>query len=85
MAETTMIKEYVEREAARVLRSPSKMLRYPYLVPAGPYEQLWDWDSVFTGVGLFPFGSAPYLAGSMMNFLDWTNEDSGEVEGIFSH
>jgi hypothetical protein len=41
------------------------------VLPAGVYNQLWDWDSVTVGVGLLQFGSAPYFAGSMLNFLDW--------------
>lgn len=40
-------------------------LKYPYLVPAGYYQQLWDWDSMQTGTALLSMGSAPYLAGSM--------------------
>ena len=56
-------------------------LKYKYLVPGGPYEQLWDWDSFFTGVALLEFGSRPYLAGSMMNFLEHTNLTDGTVEG----
>ena len=36
---------------------------------------------MFTGVALFEFGSAPYLSGSMENFLYHTNTQSGEVQG----
>ena len=47
----------------------------------GYYQQLWDWDSMMTGAGLLAFGSAPYLAGSMMNFLDGVNLTTGMVKG----
>lgn len=62
---------HVNASASATFRSPNGLLRFPYQVPAGPYDQLWDWDSVHEGVGMLPFGSAPYFAGSMMNFLDW--------------
>ncbi len=44
---------------------------------------MWDWDSLFMGIALLPFGSAQYLAGSMMNFLDHTDLQTGEVPGAF--
>ena len=73
--------DHVKTNAHLTFRPPSGSLRYAYLVPSGPYEQLWDWDSLFMGVALFPFGSAPYLAGSMANFLDHTNLTTGQVQG----
>ena len=33
------------------------------------------------GVAMFEFGSAPYLAGAMANFLDHTDIQTGEVQG----
>ncbi len=33
------------------------------------WHQLWDWDSMFTGVALLNYGSTEYFAGSMLNFL----------------
>ena len=45
------------------------MLQYPYLVPAGPYEEMWDWDSMFMGVALSDYGAIPYFTGTFMNFL----------------
>jgi hypothetical protein len=59
-------------------------LKYPYLVPAGYYQQMWDWDSMLTGTALLSIGSAPYLAGSMKNFLDHTNLTTGMVKGCLT-
>jgi len=39
---------------------------------------------VHEGVGMLDFGSAPYFAGSMMNFLDWTNETDGSLPGCLT-
>jgi hypothetical protein len=48
------------------------------------YQQLWDWDSMFTGTALLEFGSAPYLAGSMKNFFSQVNVSDGTVKGCLT-
>ncbi len=60
--------------------SPSQ---FPYLCPGGFYRQLWDWDAVFAGIGALPFGSAPYLCGSMKNFFSSTDA-AGRVPGCLT-
>ena len=45
----TLCRAYAASHANETWRQPSGALQYPYLVPAGPYEQEWDWDSVFLG------------------------------------
>lgn len=44
-----LVQDYVRQHANDTFREPSGFLKHPYLVPAGPYEQCWDWDAVFTG------------------------------------
>ena len=75
----SLVKGYVVSHGNETFRPATGLLPYPYLVPSGPYEQCWDWDSVFTGVGLLDLGGAPYLAGSMKNFFHWTNLSTGFV------
>ena len=70
--------------AQLTFREPSGYLQYKYLVPAGPYDQLWDWDSMFLGIATLGEGSAPYLVGSMMNFLSHTDVKDGEVSGCLT-
>jgi hypothetical protein len=65
-----LVKSYIEANANSTFREASGVLKHPYIVPAGPYDQCWDWDSVFTGTALLDLGSAPYLAGSMKNFFE---------------
>jgi hypothetical protein len=65
-----VVKAHVAKECVATYREPSGILRFPYLVPSGPYQQVWDWDASHMGVGLLSYGGAPYLRGSMMNFLD---------------
>ena len=72
---------HVRRVHSETFRNASGSLRYPYLVPAGPYDQMWDWDSLFMGVALLEYGSGRYFAGTFANFLDHTNVTDGQVQG----
>jgi len=38
-----------ERLAPRTVRPAQGFIRYPYLIPAGYYSQMWDWDGFFIG------------------------------------
>jgi alpha,alpha-trehalase len=35
--------------APQTIRPPSGYIRHPYLIPAGYYNQMWDWDGFFIG------------------------------------
>ncbi|HTX76803.1 MAG TPA: trehalase family glycosidase [Terracidiphilus sp.] len=35
--------------APQTIRPASGYIRYPYLIPAGYYNQMWDWDGFFIG------------------------------------
>ena len=73
---------HVKANAKLTFKAPKGFLRYKYLIPSGPYPQLWDWDSMFMGVGMLQCcGSRDYLVGSMLNFLDHTNLTTGQVQG----
>jgi alpha,alpha-trehalase len=39
-----------DRLAPQTVRPAQGYLRYPYLIPAGYYSQMWDWDGFFIGV-----------------------------------
>ena len=80
-ADAKLVQQHVALKANGTFRPPSGVLRFPYLVPAGPYKEMWDWDSLFMGVALADYGSIPYFAGTFMNFLDHTNATDGEVQG----
>jgi hypothetical protein len=75
---------YTAAHANDTWRKPAGVLKFPYLVPAGPYDQCWDWDSVFLGTATLTFGSRPYLAGAMKNFLAATNLTDGAVTGCLT-
>ena len=79
-----LCRSYTKAHANETWRQASGVLKYPYLVPAGPYTQCWDWDSVFLGTATLGFGSSRYLAGAMMNFFEATNVTDGVVTGCLT-
>ena len=41
-ADSRLVQKHVAANANATFRPPSGSLRYPYLVPAGPYNEMWD-------------------------------------------
>ena len=58
----------------KVFKQPEGQLKHPYLVPDGPYHELYDWDAYFMGVAL-SYKDPTLLAGSVKNFLDNVSHD----------
>ena len=83
-ADAALCRAHTANAANQTWRPPSGALAYPYLVPAGPYTQLWDWDSVFLGCATLSWGSRAYLEGSMANFLAATNLTTGAATGCLT-
>ena len=48
------ISQLLEKYQAKqnIVKPPRGILKHEYLVPAGPYFQLFDWDMYFMGVAL---------------------------------
>ena len=57
-----------------VVKPPQGMLKHEYLVPAGPYLQLFDWDMYFMGVALSYDGVGKPVATSVEDFLEFVDE-----------
>jgi hypothetical protein len=57
-----------------ITKPPQGILKHPYLVPSGPYFQLFDWDMYFMGVALSYDGVGKPLASSIEDFLDFVNK-----------
>lgn len=75
--DASLVYAYVAESASQTFREASGELPFPYLVPAGPYDEVWDWDSMFMGVALSQFGAIPYFQGTFLNFLYFTNTSTG--------
>jgi alpha,alpha-trehalase len=83
-ADTLLVQTHVRDNANKTFREPSGFLKFPYLVPAGPYNEQWDWDSMFMGVALLDYGSLPYFVGTFHNFLSAVNLTNGDLPGCLT-
>jgi alpha,alpha-trehalase len=51
------------------IRPAEGYLKYPYLIPAGFYKQMWDWDGFFIANHLASTGKAEYLKYWALNLI----------------
>jgi alpha,alpha-trehalase len=70
-----VIEPYYARLRPRCFKHPMGELKREYLVPGGPYYEMWDWDHYFIGLHMVPHVRTPYLENSILNFLDYTKDD----------
>lgn len=83
-SDTSVVRDHVAKHAADTFREPSGYMTFPYLVPGGPYNQSWDWDSMFMGVALRKYNSTPYFVGTFRMFLSAVNLTTGELPGCIT-
>lgn len=67
------------------IRPAEGYLKYDYLIPAGFYKQMWDWDGFFIGCYLASHKKedSKYLKGWVLNFVNSTDKD-GYVPGCIT-
>lgn len=71
---------------SEVKRRAVGALHHDYLVPAGPYEEQWDWDAFFIAMSLsseIP-SEAVYLKNWALNYLEYTNPRTGFTPGLLT-
>ena len=69
-----------ERISPRVIQPAEGFLQYPYLIPAGFYHQMWDWDGYFMSTWFIYKGKPEYMKYWALNFLEGV-DDRGYVAG----
>ncbi|MFA6354056.1 MAG: hypothetical protein WCW93_03940, partial [Candidatus Paceibacterota bacterium] len=77
------IKKLLSAKKAEVKRKATGYLKHDYLVPAGPYQEQWDWDGFFIGMCLaseIP-SEAIYLKNWSLNYLEHIGKD-GFIPGL---
>lgn len=57
----------------KIVHQPNGWLHHKYLVPGAVYHQLFDWDTYFMGAALSYHHRGRSLAGSVKDFLHFTN------------
>lgn len=69
---------------SEVKRRAAGALKYDYLVPAGPYEEQWDWDAFFVGMSLLTDipSEAIFLKNWALNYLTYMNKKTGFTPGL---
>ena len=72
-----------ERISPRVIQPAEGFLKYPYLIPAGFYHQMWDWDAYFMGTWFIYKGKPEYMKYWALNFLEGMDE-RGYVAGCMT-
>jgi putative isomerase len=63
---------------AHVIKPAKGLLKHSYIVPAGPYYQLFDWDMYFMSVALSYDKVSDPVIGSVEDFLEYVDEDSND-------
>lgn len=59
-----------------IVKPAAGILKHPYLVPAGPYFQLFDWDMYFMSVALSYDKVSEPVQDSVRDFLDFVDENA---------
>lgn len=67
----------------QVVKEPSGFIKYPYLIPAGFYSQLWDWDAFFMANHFISKGQPEYMKSWVMTFAQGIDEE-GYVAGCMT-
>jgi alpha,alpha-trehalase len=65
------------------IRPAEGFIKYDYLIPAGYYKQMWDWDGFFIGSHLVQQGKPQYLKWWVLDFAGAIEPD-GYVVGCIT-
>ena len=76
----TEIKARFEKLRPQSIRPAEGFIKHDYLIPAGFYKQMWDWDGFFIGCHLASIGKPEYLKYWVLNFAEAIDKD-GYVPG----
>ncbi len=81
-AKKTEIERLFEKNKMKetIVKPPKGILKYPFLVPSGPYYQLFDWDSHFMGVALTYDHEGKPLATTVEDFLRFAGRNAADTD-----
>ena len=73
---SSLLSSLIARHALKrhIVKPPSGILRHEYIVPDGPYFQLFDWDMYFMGAALSYDKVSRPIVGSVEDFLAFVDE-----------
>lgn len=73
-----------EKLRPQSIRPAEGFIKYDYLIPAGFYKQMWDWDGFFIGYHLCSIGRPEYLKYWVLNFVAAIDSE-GYVPGCITN
>ena len=76
----TAVKTAFAKLRPQSIRPAEGFIKYDYLIPAGFYKQMWDWDGFYIGSHLMSIGKPEYLKYWVLNFAVAADEE-GYVPG----
>jgi len=79
----TQVSEAYAKLEPQSIRPAEGFIKYDYLIPAGYYKQMWDWDGFFIGSHLVQQGKPQYLKWWVLDFAGAIDED-GYVAGCIT-
>lgn len=74
------LKSVFDELSQRTIHPAEGYLKYPYLIPAGYYTQMWDWDGFFIGNYFCSKGKPEYLKYWALNLIEGV-DSKGYVSG----
>lgn len=79
------ISQEFDKLRPQVIMPADGYLEYPYLIPAGYYKQMWDWDGFFIGNHLMSIDqdNGKYLKYWSLNFLN-SIDSTGYIAGCIT-
>lgn len=77
------LKEGFKDLRKQVVKEPDGFIQYPYLIPAGFYSQLWDWDAFFMANHFISKGEPEYMKNWVLTFSRGIDDD-GYVAGCMT-
>ena len=77
------LKDGFKELRTEVVRQPQGFIKYPYLIPAGFYSQLWDWDAFFMANHFISKGEPEYMKHWVETFCQGIDTD-GYVAGCMT-
>lgn len=74
------VKTRFDKISPQTIRPAEGFLKYDYLIPAGFYKQMWDWDGFFIGSYHISMGKPQYLKYWVLSFVS-AIDSNGFVSG----
>jgi len=75
------LSEYLRKSGTKqlIMRPAKGAIRHSYLIPAGPFTHLFDWDMYFMGVALSYDGAGKPVESSVESFLEYVDENAARL------